>query len=271
MNPLKIPVIVNEVALEDYLKGVVANELNPVAFPQMEAIKAQAIAARSYALSMLGQYARRGFDLYSDHRSQVYGGVETERPMSNRAVEETRGIVSVYQGKPIKAFYSSTCGGKTEAYQLAFRRPPIPYLKGGVNCKDSSGRYFSWEEKIPNSRIQKNLVPKAGVGNLKKLVPIKRGSSGRVLEMRVVGDRGEKVLTGNDIRYALGLRSSLIRKIQPSYDSSGNIVELRVRGRGYGHGVGLCQIGSVELARRGWTFERILKRYYPGIDLVRRY
>ena len=273
INPLGMSVIVNELALEDYLKGVVANELDPMAFPHMEAIKAQATAARSYALSMLGQYGRRGFDLYSDERSQVYRGVNSEHPMSNRAVDETRGIIAAYQGEqPIKAFYSSTCGGKTEDYQLVFKQASsIPYLKGGVQCEGSSARDFSWEEKIPGSRIQENLNRKAAVGKLRKLIPIKRGSSGRVVEMLVVGDEGEKVLTGSEIRFALGLPSSLIREIRPSLDPFGNIVELRVRGRGRGHGVGLCQMGSVELAKRGLTFDRILKRYYRGIHLVRRY
>ena len=271
INSLGTPVIVNELALEDYLKGVVANELDPMAFPHMEAIKAQATAARSYTLSMMGQYARRGFDLYSDERSQVYRGVNSERPMSDRAVDETRGIIAAYQGQPIKAFYSSTCGGETEDYRLVFQQASIPYLKGGVKCEDSSARYFSWVEKVLSYRIQENLNRKAAVGRLRKLIPLKRGPSGRVVEMLVVGIEGEKILTGNEIRFALGLPSSLIREIRPSYDSSGNIVELRIRGGGYGHGVGLCQMGSVGLARRGLTFDRILKQYYPGIHLVRHY
>ena len=271
INPLGKPVIVNEVDLENYLKGVVANELDPGTFPLIEAMRAQATAARTYALSSRGQYASRGFDLYTDQRSQVYRGVSSERPLSSRAVDETRGIVAVYQGKPILAFYSSTCGGKTEDYQFVFRQVVIPYLRGGVSCQEAPNRYSFWEKRIPISRIQERLDRHAGVGKLRKLVPLKRGRSGRIVEMLFVGDRGKKTLKGGRVRFALGLPSSWILDLVPSHDPSGNIKELHVRGRGYGHGVGLCQMGSVELDRRGLTFEQILKSYYLGIDLARRY
>ena len=89
--------------------------------------------------------------------------------------------------------------------------------------------------------------------------------------MRFVGDQGEKVLKGLDIRSALGLKSSWILALEPRRDRSGYIVEIHARGRGWGHGVGLCQMGTVELARQGWGFERILKHYYKGIDLTRRW
>lgn len=271
INPLGIAVLVNELNLEDYLKGVVANEINPVVFPHPEAIKAQAIAARSFALAGLAQFAARGFDLYSDDRSQVYQGAGSELALSNQAVDETRGLAAVYQGRPIVAFYSSTCGGRTEDYQLVFQRDPIPYLRGGVECEDDSGRYSSWEETVPASRIQENLDRMAKVGRLKKLVVLKRGASGRIVEMRFAGDQGETVLKGNNVRAVLGLRSSLIVDLKTSYDSSGYVRDLQVKGKGYGHGVGLCQIGAIELAKRGVTFEKILKRYYPGVEVVQMY
>ncbi|MDA2929870.1 SpoIID/LytB domain-containing protein [Acidobacteria bacterium AH-259-O06] len=269
INPLRRPVIVNELNLEDYLKGVVPSELSPVEFPQLEAIKAQTIAARTFALSNLGQNAVRGFDLYADNRAQVYGGARSEKPLSNRAVEETRGIIATYQDRPIVAFYSSTCGGLTEDYQVIFQRPRIPYLRGRAKCPDSSSPYSSWNDHIQISRIQRKLDRLAGVGRLKKLIPLRKSRAGRIVEMRFVGSKGEKVLAGLDIRSALGLRSNWVTALDPRYDDSGYMVEIRVQGRGLGHGVGLCQIGTVELAKRGWSFERILKHYYHGIDLKR--
>jgi stage II sporulation protein D len=121
--------VVNVVSLEDYLKGVVPNELSPGGFPALEALKAQAIAARTYAIKNMGQFASEGFDLLPTTRSQVYRGFATEHPMATRAVEETRGIVATYNGEPINALYTSTCGGRTEDVGNIFNHPE-PYLLG---------------------------------------------------------------------------------------------------------------------------------------------
>jgi len=271
VNPLGTPVIVNELSLETYLQGVIPNELSSTGGVQLEALKALTIAARSFAFYSLGQNARRGFDVYSDNRSQVYRGTSSQQPLSNQAIDQTRGTIATYQNKPIVAFYSSTCGGLTEGYQAAFQGAHIPYLEGGAACPDSASPNSTWEEHIQVSRIQKNLDRLAGVGRLRKLVSLRKGQWGRTVEMRFVGDRGEKVLKGLDIRSALGLKSIWILALEPHHDNSGYIVEIHARGRGWGHGVGLCQTGTVELARQGWSFERILKHYYKGIDLTRRW
>ena len=271
INPRGTPVIVNELNLETYLRGVVPNELSSTGAARFEAIKALTIAARTFAVSSLGQNASRGFDVYSDNRSQVYRGARSERPLANRAIDQTRGTIATYQNRAIVAFYSSTCGGLTEDYQAAFQRSRIPYLEGGARCPDSSSPFSTWEERIEVSRIQKNLNRLAGVGRLRKLVSLRKGQWGRTVEMRFVGDQGEKVLKGLQIRSALGLKSNWIVDLEPHYDHSGYIVELHAKGRGWGHGVGLCQTGTLELARQGWSFERILKHYYKGIDLARRW
>lgn len=269
INPVGTPVLVNEVGLEEYLKGVLPHELSPRA--PGEAVKAQAIAARTYAVFSLGQNANRGFDVFTDERSQVYRGASKEHPLSNKAIEETRGVVAVYQEKPIFAVYSSTCGGKTESYELMFQRKSIPYLKGGADCPDGNGQFSSWEERIPIARVQPQVDRLAQVGRLRKLAILERTPSKRVLEMRFAGDKGEKILKGNDVRFALSVRSTWIVELDPKHDDSGYITEIHVKGRGWGHGVGLCQIGAVELAKKGWSFEKILKHYYAGIKLVRQY
>jgi stage II sporulation protein D len=121
--------VVNVIGLEDYVRGVVANELSPGGYPQLEALKAQAIAARTYAIRNRGQYISQGFDLLPTTRSQVYRGLTSEQPLSTRAVDETRGLVATYDGQPINALYTSTCGGRTEDAANIFNEA-VPYLRG---------------------------------------------------------------------------------------------------------------------------------------------
>jgi stage II sporulation protein D len=118
--------VVNVIGLEDYVRGVVPNELS---FPALEALKAQAVAARTYALKNVGQFASEGFDLLPTTRSQVYRGLSSETTLTTRAVDETRGIVATYNGEPINALYTSTCGGRTEDAENIFNEA-VPYLRG---------------------------------------------------------------------------------------------------------------------------------------------
>lgn len=121
--------VVNVLGLEDYVRGVVANELSPGGYPALEALKAQAIAARTYALRNRGQFMSQGFDLLPTTRSQVYRGLSSEHPLSTRAVDETRGLIATYNGEPINALYTSTCGGRTEDAGNIFNHA-VPYLRG---------------------------------------------------------------------------------------------------------------------------------------------
>ena len=118
--------VVNVIGLEDYVRGVVPNELS---FPALEALKAQAVAARTYALKNRGQFAPEGFDLLPTTRSQVYRGLSSETQLTTRAVDETRGIIATYNGEPINALYTSTCGGRTEDAENIFNEA-VPYLRG---------------------------------------------------------------------------------------------------------------------------------------------
>jgi stage II sporulation protein D len=119
--------VVNELPLEDYLLGVVPNELNPVTFGEIEALKAQAVAARTYIIRNLGQYKNEGYDICATDACQVYMGQGTENPVSTQAVTETRGTIAVYRDQPINALYSSTCGGRTEDAANIFDQK-VPYL-----------------------------------------------------------------------------------------------------------------------------------------------
>ena len=122
--------LINVLNLEDYLKGVVPQEMAPEIFSEPEALKAQAVAARTYAVKNLGLYRELGYDLCDTQKSQVYGGLSAERPLSNRAVEETAGEAVLYKGKLINALYTSTCGGRTERSENVFGGTPLPYLVG---------------------------------------------------------------------------------------------------------------------------------------------
>jgi stage II sporulation protein D len=129
--------VVNELGLEDYVRGVVANELSPGGYPAIEAQKAQAIAARTYALKNRGQFMSQGFDMLPTTRSQVYRGLTSENPLSTRAVDETRGVIATYQGEPINALYTSTCGGRTEDSEKIFN-DAIPYLRARECAAESA-------------------------------------------------------------------------------------------------------------------------------------
>ena len=147
--------VVNELPLEDYLLGVVPNELAPDAFPELEALKAQAVAARTYIVRNLGQFEDENFDICATDFCQVYRGLDTEHPLATQAVEETRAIIATYEGEPINALYSSTCGGRTENVENVFQQT-LPYLVSTI-CHyrhpepqpfSSTTEYSSWDEGL---------------------------------------------------------------------------------------------------------------------------
>ncbi len=140
--------VVNVVGLEDYLRGVVPNELSPQAFPRLEALKAQAVAARSYALAHLDEAAPRGFDLCATASCQVYRGRTSEHPLADRAVAETKGIVALYRGRPIHAYYTATCGGHTEDGEAVFDDDE-PYLRGVACEPETRARQTARSAAVP--------------------------------------------------------------------------------------------------------------------------
>ena len=517
--------VVNELGLEDYVRGVVANELSPGGYPAIEALKAQAIAARTYALKNRGQFMAQGFDILPTTRSQVYRGLTSENPLSTRAVDETRGIVATFAGEPINALYTSTCGGRTEDSENIFNQA-IPYLRGRECAAEGAGMFdrfvirttrelaelrndehvalvrdvsllltqnfgtlqervsdswlsadatasearnwianvariakqtmpatgddinrppafatalssavfgesrpstllnnadadyllavrdvqdvpvqyradlamllrdgylsvypdatlrpraplsrarvlhaiarilegrnllqlqkanarpasdgqlvlrsskgkdqpirvnpdaflfrqlgerpyavssvtlvggepvtyhlaangqidflevkpapngaaadrfspfSSWTKGLSPAQVQARLARAArGIGSIVDLRVVSRGSSHRVTDLEIVGTDGTAHVRGGRIRSALGLREQLF-VIDREYDESGRVSEFIFNGRGWGHGVGMCQVGAYGLAKQGWSYDQILKAYYTGIDLTRMY
>ncbi len=274
--------IVNSLSLEDYLKGVLPLEMpSGNGNENFEALKAFAICARTYSLNKLNEN-KTTFDVYLDTRDQVYGGVEIEKDITNKAVDETRGMIIAYKGQPALTFYSAACGGHTEDVKNVFAagRTDAPYLAG---VKDGDEPYcsiapkFEWQEKYTQEVFISRLKSAGLIDNLnykiENIEAVSRFESGRVNELRITlkSDNGDdKIVSafGNNIRSVIRtadnkniLRSDLF---DISTDENGNVT---INGKGYGHGVGLCQWGSIYLSRKGWTYKNILSHYFPGTDI----
>jgi peptidoglycan hydrolase-like amidase len=441
--------IVNELPLEDYLLGVVPNELNPKTFAQIEALKAQAVAARTYIERNLGQYSNEGYDVCATDACQVYQGLRSEDPLSTQAVVQTRGVVATYDGKPINALYSSTCGGRTEDAENVFNQK-VPYLvsticeykhpkplpfatsrsipswKDGVlaaakvtnfseaarfagvpdrgepssmepavlaafirqtfypNVLASSDlsfvneqeivpaggtlslndvlfrlidrkNAFEWQQGVlvswdgqkmqllvngqpkeftlnPDALIYQRVgderlalregswiggelidfraegttIPmlvyrinfanpaadrysrvalwqthktkpeldaafrSLAIGEFTDMHVLRRGESDRAIATEVIGSTGRATVAALKLRTLLGLRDTLF-----SYDiernAAGAVLGAMFFGRGWGHGVGMCQVGAYGMALDGARYEEILKKYYKGIELTKLY
>ena len=244
---------INHVDLEEYLYSVVGAEA--VSSWPIEALKAQAVAARSYALYKRNSEANDIYDVDTTVGTQVYKGLDTEYTTTHEAVNSTLGQIMTYNNEVILAAFHSSSGGHTENVEDVWTSP-LPYLRAVVDY-DHQAPVFEWQQVFPVSKI-KTLV--AGIGNIKGLQPIKVTPRGRVVEMKVTGDRGTANLSGKDIRKALKLRSTLFRM---STDGK----NLNVKGRGFGHGLGLSQWGAYYLAQQGVDYNRILAHYYQNANL----
>jgi stage II sporulation protein D len=196
---------INVVEIEDYVKGVVPRE-SPASWP-LEALKAQAVAARSYVLSTGG---RGTFDAYDDTRSQAYGGVGAETAKTNQAVDATRLQVVLYNGKVAQTYFFSTSGGHTEDNEfssLGFGQPPIPYLRGVDDPyeAEASSPYEHWKRKFSIGRMNSALRSIGLRGKLKNILVTQRGASPRIVHANLIGTGGTTTVDGPDLRTALGL------------------------------------------------------------------
>lgn len=195
---------VNRVALDDYIQGVIPLEM-PASWP-LDALRAQALAARSYALAT---DAGSGlFDQYDDTRSQVYGGASAEVAKTNRAVRKSSRQVIEYKGKVIPAFFFSASGGRTENVEFGFPgADPKPYLKSVKDPFDGGSPEHRWKRTFSRGEMQSKLSGYVK-GRFKRIDVIKRGVSPRIVKAKVVGSRGRKSISGPDLRFRLGLPSA---------------------------------------------------------------
>jgi stage II sporulation protein D len=273
--------VINVLPVELYVAGVVANEL--VKTWHLEAYKAQAVAARSYALSERATRTAQDFDVYDSTLSQVYGGLDTETPTALEAVNKTRGIVTAYRGANgkvylMRALYHSTCGGGTVPAGRVFGGPTSPPLAGGVQCTfcAASPRYRWADVVLTKAEIGEALVQSGlpaltllkGVAGVKVTSTI--GPGGRVETIRIDDGRGQfALLSAGQFRSLIGA-GRIFSNWFTIEDDGGDTVRI-TGGRGYGHGVGLCQWGAQYLAEHGQTGEQILRYYYPGVELLKAY
>lgn len=191
--------VVNALAVDAYVKGVIPNE-SPPSWPMAE-LKAQAVASRSFALT--AGVGGNDFELYADTRSQVYKGLESEYPSSNEAAEQTRGQVVTYNGKIAETLFSACSGGHTESIQNVFGGPAIPYLQGVPDPYDYYCPLHEWTLKFSGPEISAKLSPYLD-GRLKKVVITKTGVSPRIISANLIGTAGTTTVTGTDLETALG-------------------------------------------------------------------
>ncbi|MBA5874857.1 MAG: SpoIID/LytB domain-containing protein [Nitrospira sp. CR1.2] len=254
--------VVNQVDLEEYVKGVVPSEVSSAWHPEM--LKVQAVAARTYALYNKMLSAAREYDVVATIQDQVYRGrVGVDRRVED-AVESTRGIVVTHQQAPIYAAFSSTAAGPTEDAVNVWANKDLPYLKG-VECPfDLESPYYQWKASVKIDQLEHNLRHQGfSVGTIATITPITYSRAGRVARLRILHSGGETILRGEDLRKAAGY--TVIPSTQFEVESIG--AEVVFAGYGAGHAVGLCQWGAKELAELGYSYNSILQYYYPGTEL----
>jgi len=359
--------VVNELLIEDYLKGVLKIEVNPN-WP-MEALRAQAITARTYALAEKGRHGSAGFDVCATDHCLPYRGVSAEDSRLTQAIESTRGMVLYYGGKPAVTFFHSDSGGWTSNVQSVWGQD-IPYLRSVQEPFEYQSPYSSWSLRISGDEIGRRLS-RAGinVGSVFEIRPVKYGPGGRVEMVEVVGNRGRKTIKSHDLRMALGAKelkstmfsvtadgqaqstvrpaskpsepedaqsksSILITLTREGAFTSDELLDMLLhpekkddyvqkalarrggkvptppasespskkdpkllwpqwempdesigtdmtrgargtmftfQGKGWGHGVGMCQWGAKAMAENGWSAGKIVKYYYPGTQLQKLY
>ena len=253
--------VMNRVDLEEYVKGVVPAEVSSSWHPEM--LKAQAVAARTYALYQQMLSTTREYDVAATVQDQVYRGKQGIDAGILRAVEDTRGLVVTYRDAPIYAAFSSTAAGFTEDAMNVWSKE-YPYLKG-VECPfDLASPYYQWKSSFKIDMLELNLRQQGfSVGTIATITPMSFSRGGRVAKLLVSHSGGELVLRGEELRKAIGY--TIIPSTQFAIEFVGQDVVLS--GYGAGHAVGMCQWGAKELAELGYSFDTILRYYYPGTEL----
>ncbi|MBI4654758.1 MAG: SpoIID/LytB domain-containing protein [Nitrospirae bacterium] len=261
--------VINELPLEEYVEGVITGEVGKNW--DIEALKVQAVISRTYASYHKELNKDKDYHLTSTVLHQVYQG-ENSSPRITLAVKETEGEILTYEGKPIEAFYHSTCGERTELPDEVWGKNH-PYLKS-VECIDESSPYSNWKRKFTLEEIERAL----GIEGIKDIKILSFTSTGRVKTIKIIkedsktsGGISTPATSEAEVK-AVDLRKLLGYKELPStfftIDITGQ--EITFTGKGYGHGVGLSQWGALEMAKKGKTYKEILEYYYYDVVLEKR-
>ncbi len=293
--------LVNQVSVETYLRGVVPHEIGAGA--PYAAVEAQTILARTYALRNLRRFAVDDYELCADTHCQVYKGLTGRVPISDKAIAVTKGLVLTYNNELVDALYSSTTGGITAPFSDVWDGPERPYLKAVVDSPNSvwnlsqksladernfrqfinlkqgfneTGRdAFRWRytntiEQI-TAYLQRYLKetkhPLANFTKIQQMQVVERSPAGRVLKLAVQTDKGIIEILKNEARSAFEPPLSTLYYLEPIYGADKTLKGYAFVGGGFGHGVGLSQYGTYNLANLGWSGEQILSFYYPGTQI----
>lgn len=308
-------VAINVLPMEEYLQGVLPGEMSPT-FP-MEALKAQAIAARTFFLYNFGRVHQHDpFDVCSDVHCQVFVGVKSRDDRIREAVDETRGLVLLHDGELFSTPFSALCGGHTEHVENVWNGDATPVLRGifDVNNPEKiqrifdlsnednvrkwieskpevfcnielygnpefaqyANKYFRWQERFTRTELENNISSYTGTnfGTLLDIVPVSRGVSGRIIELKIVGS-ARTFTIGKELRIRKALSPQTLYSacfVVDKSEASGNVPDYFViKGAGWGHGVGMCQIGAALMAFKGIDAAKILRHYYSGTKISQLY
>lgn len=254
--------VINHLPIEQYLYGVVPREM-PATWPR-EALMAQAVAARTYALYIRSKSRDKDYHVVATTASQVYGGYDSEIAATNGAVDVTRGQVITHDGKLIVAYFHSNSGGHTEDAENVWSAD-LPYLKGIPDRYSQNTPGGSWDCLLTPGDLKDRLNRYGlNVGRVRKLEMLGRSPAGRALKIRVITDSGDYVLKSNAFRIKVGATrlKSLLLDIEIQEDG------VLLKGKGYGHGVGMSQWGARVMAQEGFDYREILKHYYKNVDIA---
>lgn len=275
--------IVNMLDVEDYIRGVVPLEIGKRSAAEIEALKAQAVAARTYTYKRIMLHQNPAFDLLGTISDQVYGGADVEDREADLAVKLTTDLVMTYNDTIIDAYYHSTCGGKTANVEDVWNKSRKDYLvsisdcdpQGRAYCKDSP--LYAWEETWTPEKLTAILMQTYPSGNggrqfsgtVQKISVDKRFDCGRVKTCTITTNTGSYECGGDQVRFIMRRNTadrSILRSSRFSVAAIGP-QEIKISGTGYGHGVGMCQMGALGRAKAGQEFDRILRVYYSGVQL----
>ena len=255
--------IINDINVEEYIKGVLYHEVSH--YWPMEALKAQAVAARTYALYSINP-SGKSYDVTNDIYSQVYGGRDSERYRTDLAVNYTKGQVLTYNNKIIPAYFHATCGGMTEDAGQLWNLPDIPPFRSVPCSFCANSPHFHWKRNFRIRDIQDALkLHGYKVGSIKDISIVDRDRSERIDHLKITQKNGQElIIKGKDFRDVMG--PNVIDSNNYEIVMHGYYVDLI--GKGWGHGVGMCQWGAFGMAKQQFNYAQILAYYYPQSVLM---
>lgn len=255
--------IINKVKLDFYLYGVLPSEIIPNW--HKECLKAQAVAARTFAIFNKLNSKSPYYDLDSNILSQVYKGANVETKKTNEAVDETKDEIITYNGEVIQAFFHANSGGKTATSEEVWGGK-IKYLKSKDDEFCKKEKNYKWDISLSSEKISEKLKKnKIVTGEIYDIKILERSESNRIKSLKIYGSSGSITIKGKDFRSFLGGNNIKSTNFY-IFKKNNNFI---FHGYGWGHGVGLSQEGAKGMAENGWDYKKILKYFYSGVDIVK--